>query len=86
MSSSSMKFSPWDFRRGIATARVLTQLGTDRGADLDALLRDTGITRAMLDDPNAEIEASQEISLIRNLLSETGYPPELGIEAVSATA
>lgn len=79
--STSQKLPPWDFRRGIATARVLTQLGTDKGAPLDALLNHTGITRSMLDDPKAEIEAHQEIQLIRNLLSTLGHPPDLGLEA-----
>ncbi|RRS03664.1 AraC family transcriptional regulator [Aquabacterium soli] len=79
--STSHKLPPWDFRRGIATARVLVQLGLDKGAGLDALLQQTGITRQMLDDPKAEIEATQEIQLIRNLLSTLGHPPELGLEA-----
>lgn len=79
--SSSQKLPPWDFRRGIATARVLCQLGLDKGASLEALLAHTGISQAMLDDPQAEIEATQEIQLIRNLLGTLRHPPELGLEA-----
>lgn len=79
--SNSQKLPPWDFRRGIATARVMTQLGVEKGASLDALLSHTGITRDMLEDPKAEIEAQQEIQLIRNLLSTLGHPSELGLEA-----
>ena len=52
----SLKLPPWDFRRGIATARVLTQVGCERGADLDLLLQDTGVSRALLEDSHAEIE------------------------------
>jgi AraC-like DNA-binding protein len=76
----SVKLPPWDFRRGIATARVLTLVGCERGADLDLLLQDTGISRLMLDDPRAELEAQQEIQLIRNLLRALGNPAELGLE------
>lgn len=77
----NQKLPPWDFRRGIATARVMTQLGVDKGASLEALLHHTGISREMLDDTKAEIEAQQEIQLIRNLLSALGHPSGLGIEA-----
>jgi AraC-like DNA-binding protein len=76
----TVKLPPWDFRRGIATARVLTQVGCEKGADLDALLRGTGITRELLETPSAHIEATQEIQLIRNLLQLLGNPPDLGLE------
>lgn len=79
--SNSVKLPPWDFRRGIATARVLVQLGVDRGARADTLLRHTGIGIDQLHEPKAEIEAAQEIQLIRNLLSDTGHPPDLGLAA-----
>ena len=77
----SSKPTIWDFRRGIATARVLTQLGYERGVSVDAMLRHTGITRAQLDDPKAEIEALQEVQLIRNLSTELNHASELGIHA-----
>ncbi|MFT3857738.1 MAG: AraC family transcriptional regulator [Aquabacterium sp.] len=81
MSTKASVKSVWDFRRGIATARVLTQLGADHGVPLDNLLRHTGITRAMLDDPKAEIEAHQEVQLIRNLINELPHIPTLGLQA-----
>lgn len=71
----------WDFRRGIATARVLTQLGHEHGLTFDAMQRNTGLTRALLDDPKAEIEAMQEIALIRNLVTDLKHIPTLGIQA-----
>ncbi len=77
----SVKLPHWDFRRGIATARVLTQLGSERGADLGLLLRDTEITRELLSDASAEIDAAQEIQLIRNLLQALGNPSDLGLDA-----
>ncbi|MEY2840723.1 MAG: hypothetical protein RJB60_3022 [Pseudomonadota bacterium] len=76
----SLKLPPWDFRRGLATARVLTQIAGERGADLDLLLQDTGISRALLDDPNGEIEAHQELQLIRNVLRALGNPADLGLD------
>ncbi|MDE2401064.1 MAG: AraC family transcriptional regulator [Burkholderiales bacterium] len=77
----SSKSTPWDFRRGIATARVLTQLGLDHGLSHDRLLRHTDITPAMLDGPRGEIDAVQEIQLIRNLVADLKHIPDLGIQA-----
>lgn len=73
--------SVWDFRRGVGTARVLTQLGFDHGVSVDNMLRHTGITRALLDDPKGEIEAHQEVQLIRNLINELPHIPTLGLQA-----
>lgn len=81
MSTKASPRSSWDFRRGVATARVLTQLGFDHGVSVDAMLRHTGITRAVLDDPKGEIEAHQEVQLIRNLQAERPNVPTLGLQA-----
>ncbi len=81
MSAKVIPRSSWDFRRGVATARVLTQLGYDHGVSVDAMLRHTGITRAVLDDPKGEIEAHQEIQLIRNLQLELPHILTLGLQA-----
>jgi AraC-like DNA-binding protein len=71
----------WDFRRGVATARVLTQLGTDHGLSLENMLRHTGISRDLIDDPKGEIEAHQEVQLIRNLVNDLPQVPTLGLQA-----
>ncbi len=83
MSSSSRtpRKSAWDFSRGIATARVLTQLGQDHGLPVDQTLRHTGITRAQLDAPTGDIEALQEVQLIRNLIHDLPHVPTLGLQA-----
>jgi len=81
MSARASAKSIWDFRRGIATARVLTQLGFDHGVSVDNMLRHTGITRALLDDPKGEIEAHQEVQLIRNLIHALPHIPTLGLQA-----
>ena len=73
--------SAWDFRRNVATARVLTQLGLDHGVPIDHTLRHTGISRALLDDPLATIEAHQEIQVIRNLIHDLPHVPTLGLQA-----
>lgn len=81
MSAKPAAKTVWDFRRGMATARVLTQLGFDHGVGIESMLRHTGITRQMLDDPSGEIEAHQEMQLIRNLINELPHLPTLGLQA-----
>ena len=83
MGSKSIPRHAWDFRRGVATARVLSQLGLDHGLTLEQVLRHTGLNRAVLDEPKAEIDAQQEIQLIRNLVTELPQLPTLGLEAGS---
>jgi len=65
----------------MATARVLSQLGLDHGVPIEHSLRHTGITRAQLDDPKGEIEALQEVQLIRNLIHDLPHVPTLGLQA-----
>jgi AraC-like DNA-binding protein len=79
--SRTPRKSTWDFSRGIATARVLTQLGQDHGLPVDQTLRHTGITRAQLDTPGSAIEALQEVQLIRNLIHDLPHVPTLGLQA-----
>ncbi len=73
--------SVWDFRRAIVTVRVLTQLGSDHGVPVDNVLRHTDITRSLLDEPDADIEAIQEVQVIRNLMGELPHVPTLALQA-----
>ncbi|MDB5987472.1 MAG: AraC family transcriptional regulator [Nevskia sp.] len=68
-------------RHGIASCQLLCTLGGERGLSLAQLLRNTGITPTQLADPSSEIEAAQELALIRNLVTELGDPPGLGLAA-----
>lgn len=82
-SKASSRASAWELPRSMATARVLTQLGLEHGVSIDTLLAHTGIERCALDDPKAQIEATQEIQLIRNLVRELPHVPTLGLIAGS---
>lgn len=81
MSLKTVPRQLWDFRRGMATARVLSQLGLDHGLRLEDVLRHTHLGRADIDNPQGEIDAQQEIQLIHNLVSLLPQHPTLGIEA-----
>lgn len=81
MNAKSLPRQLWDFRRGMATARVLCQLGQDHGLSQEQVLQHTGLSTGQLDDPKGELEAAQEIQLIRNLVNGLPHRPTLGIEA-----
>ena len=81
MTAKALVKSVWDFPRSMVTARVLTQLGYDHGLTIDNMLNHTGITREVLNEPAAEIQAHQEVQLIRNLINALPHIPTLGVEA-----
>lgn len=83
MRSKTIPRQLWDFRRGMATARVLHQVGLDHGLTTDEVLMHTGLSPAQLEDPKGELEATQEIQIIRNLVTGLPHLPMLGLAAGS---
>src|SRR5437879_6022771 len=73
----------WDVRRSIVSAQLLTHLAAERGLPIAACLKDTAITGEALANPETEISATQEIQLVRNLVTELGHIPGIGLEAGS---
>jgi AraC-like DNA-binding protein len=71
----------WDFPRGVASIALLVRFGAERGVGRDALLRGTGLPPARLDDPSAQVDAHQELTVARNLVRALGDPPGLGLDA-----
>ncbi|MCH8543810.1 MAG: AraC family transcriptional regulator [Alcanivorax sp.] len=73
--------SPIAALRSVASARLMSTLGAERGLPVARCLAGTGITEAMLADPGAEITAQQELLVVGNLLAHLGHGPGPGIEA-----
>ncbi|PTQ68377.1 AraC family transcriptional regulator [Pseudomonas sp. GV071] len=71
----------WPTRRSAISAQLLTQFGLDQGLALDTCLAGTGLDLALLADPGAEIDATQELLLIGNLVTALGHIPGIGIKA-----
>ncbi|RZS43494.1 AraC family transcriptional regulator [Herbihabitans rhizosphaerae] len=67
--------------RTCTSAALLTELAGEHGVPARVCLRGTGITEAMLRDPNSEIVARQELRLLENLVAELGHVPALGLTA-----
>lgn len=72
---------PYGVRRGTANAAILVAVATEQGMSTDACLRGTGIARAALDDPDAEISTKQELDLICSIVGALGSVPGLGLRA-----
>lgn len=71
----------WDFRRSVASARLLAELACEHGMPVSASLQHTGLDPAALADPGTEIEARQELQLIRNVVQALPQVPGLGLAA-----
>lgn len=68
-------------RRSIGSVHLLAGLAGERGVPPAAVLRGSGITTRMLRDPHAEIDARQELAVVRNLVRLVGDEPGIGLEA-----
>ena len=75
-----MAFS-WDFPRNIASITILTEVGQQYGMSVAQCLANSGIRKDLLEAPDAEIEATQELKVVRNLLDTIGYDAPLGLDA-----
>lgn len=70
----------WDHPRGTAAARLMVELGAERGLDITDLLAGTRLDEQYLADPESELEAGQELAVARNLARLLGGPPGLGVD------
>lgn len=68
-------------RRSVISLQILTQLGLEQGLSVEQCLAGTGLGPLQLADPLCEIDASQELTLIANLVEALPTVPTLGLEA-----
>ncbi|ANZ39660.1 hypothetical protein BBK82_30075 [Lentzea guizhouensis] len=68
----------WDFPRGIASVALLLRFGAEHGVPRPVLLDGSDITDGQLADPAAEINARQELAVVRNLAARL---PHAGVAA-----
>ena len=67
--------------RGIASVHLLMNLGAEHGLSVSDCLRGSAIPIESLEDPFCEVEASQELTVVRNLLRHLARVPGIGLEA-----
>lgn len=73
----SMSF--WDFKRSSASVRLLVEFGQEQGVDISKLLARSRLKVADLADPALELDASQELCVVDNLIRACRNPG-LGLE------
>lgn len=75
------KMRRWDGVRSTNSVRLLVGLSSDYGVSPVEILSGTGVDPAALEDPDEEINGSQELSVIQNVVDRLGGVPALGLEA-----
>ncbi|MGX1778833.1 AraC family transcriptional regulator [Nocardia brasiliensis] len=71
----------WDLLRNTSSVHILTRLAEERGLSAVDCLAGSGLRPESVIDPNAEVTARQEVTVVRNLLTRFGTEPGLGIVA-----
>lgn len=69
----------WDFKRSSASVRLMVEFGQERGADAAKILARSGLKEADLADLSIELDASQELCVVGNLIRACKQPG-LGLE------
>lgn len=72
--------SPWDYRRGTGSVRLLADIARERALAVEPLLAAAAIDRTELDDPQAEISALQEWRFAGALVDRLAGLPYLGLD------
>ena len=67
--------------RGLASVHLLVSLGAKHGVSAEDCLCGSAIALNCLNDPLLEVEASQELTVIRNLLHHLSHVPGIGFQA-----
>ncbi|MFC8529347.1 AraC family transcriptional regulator [Nocardia sp. NPDC057227] len=62
----------WSFPRGVASVGVMVEYAAAHGVAAPRLLAGTGLTAAMLTDPDRQIDAHTELAVVRALVRELG--------------
>jgi AraC-like DNA-binding protein len=68
----------WDFPRNPFGTLVVLEVAEERGIPTATALASTGLQRSDLIDPDFEVAAGQELTVIRNVLRQLGDLPGLG--------
>lgn len=67
--------------RGTGSVHILVSLAAEHGVSASDCLRGSGLTVESLEDHLREVEASQELTVVRNLLGRLAHIPGIGLDA-----
>lgn len=69
----------WDFPRGAASVQLMTAFAGEHGVAQAAMLRGSAVSAAAAADPETQLDAHQELAVVRNLVRRLGGVPALGL-------
>lgn len=69
----------WNFPRGAASVRLMTRFAEEHGMSASDALRGSAITPAAAAEPQTQLDAHQELAVVRNLVRGLGDLPGLGL-------
>jgi AraC-like DNA-binding protein len=72
--------SSWDFPPRQSATRLVTTVGAERGVPVTASLKGSGLIPPDLENSAHDIEARQELCVVRNVVRRLEDPPGLGAE------
>lgn len=70
----------WDYPRGIASIALLVDFGRELGVPRSTMLRDAHISESALMNPATQVDAHQELAVIRNLVRASADRPGIGLD------
>ncbi|MCX5045641.1 AraC family transcriptional regulator [Aldersonia sp. NBC_00410] len=70
----------WHFPRSVASVALMVRFAAEHGVDERTALAGTGLTGAILADPDAQIDAGLELAVVRNLVRTLGGEPAVGLQ------
>ncbi|MFE0025872.1 AraC family transcriptional regulator [Amycolatopsis sp. NPDC059021] len=70
----------WDFPRGTASILLMTRFAEDHGVPPARLLAGTSLEPAQLTDHDLQVDARQELAVVRALIGELGDADDLALE------
>lgn len=70
----------WTFPRGAGSVLLMIRFAEDHGVPAADVLRGSALTESALARPHAQIDAHQELAVVRNLVAALPERPVLGLE------
>ena len=83
VTDGSIHGARWNFRRGVASTRLLIQLAEELGMSHGELVEGLDLGPDVLDDPRGEVDATTELAVIERMVLRLGHVPGLGLIAGS---
>jgi AraC-like DNA-binding protein len=80
MVQATAAVAEWNFPRGAASVLLMTRFAEEHGVSAADVLRGSAISAEAAADPETQLDAHQELAVVRNLVRHLGDLPALGLQ------